>query len=305
MKLPHHHHHHHHQPYTNETRLKLSIFLNILISASQIIAGFISGSLSLLSDAMHNFSDVVALVITLIATKLARREFTAKQTFGYKRAEIVAALINAGSLLGIAILLYKEAIVRIYDPVIIESNYVITLAFSSIIINGICVLLLQSDSHDNMNMKSAYLHLFTDMLTSIAVLFGGLAMKYYKIYWLDSFLSLLIASYLVYSSWGLLLKTIHVLMQFTPSHINISDIQEKILQIPEIKNIHHVHIWQLNDKDIHFEAHLDFHEDLLLSKTTSVVNNVSSILKRDFEINHCIIQSEIGVDDSKTLISNH
>ena len=283
-------------------KLGLSILLNIMITVAQAIGGLVSGSLSLLSDALHNFSDVVALIISYIAEKLAQKDYTPEQTFGYKRAEIIAALINAASLIAIALMLTKEAIVRFNEPVVIESFPVIVLAGLSILVNGGSVLLLKKEAEENMNMKSAYLHLFSDMISSIAVLAGGICMYYFQIFWIDSVLSIGIAVYLIYSSFGLLGQTLRVLMQFAPKNIDIEAIRKAILQYPFIENVHHIHLWQLNDKDIHFEAHLDFKEDMSLSRVSDIIRQVNNLLQKEFQIEHVLIQPEFGVQDAKHFV---
>jgi len=283
-------------------KLGISILLNITITIAQVVGGFISGSLSLLSDAMHNFSDVISLIISYIADKLTKKKYTLQQTFGYKRAEIIAAFINTAILLVIAVILAEEAISRFKQPVVIESLWVIALAILSILVNGGSVLLLKKDASENMNIKSAYLHLFSDMITSFAVLLGGIAMWYFNIFWIDSALSILIAAYLVYSSCGLLRRTLGVLMQFAPPGTDLRAIENEILRFPTIENIHHVHVWQLNDKEIHFEAHIDFNADIKLSKVAEITGQVRQLLRDKFKINHTILQPEIGSDDSSQFI---
>jgi cobalt-zinc-cadmium efflux system protein len=165
-----------------------------VITLAQAVGGFISGSLALLSDALHNFSDVVNLLITYIANKLVKKEASLHRTFGYKRAEIVAAFVNAAILITVAIFLIIEAVQRFKEPYIIDSGIVIWMALLAIAGNGYSVLLLKKDSKINMNIRGAYLHLFTDFMASVAVLIGGILMKFYQIYWVDSVLTLAIAA---------------------------------------------------------------------------------------------------------------
>jgi len=271
-------------------KLGISILLNLLITVAQGIGALVSGSLSLLSDALHNFSDVIALIISYIADKLTQKEVTPEKTFGFKRAEVIAALINATTLIVIALMITKEAISRFNQPVEVDSFLVIILAALSILVNAGSALLIKGEAKENMNMRSAYLHLVSDLFSSIAVLVGGVLMHYYQVYWVDGILSLAIAAYLIYASSGLLLKTLKVLMQFTPSHIKPKDIENRILQLDEIKKLHHIHIWQLNDKDIHFEAHIDFDNDIRLSDVSKIINSIRAILKNEFDINHSILQ---------------
>ena len=294
----------HNHSYSENTAKKigLSIFLNILITVSQIIGGLISGSMALLSDALHNLSDVISLIISYVANKLSKRDYTLKQTFGYKRAEIIAAFINTTILFAVAIFLVNEAIVRFQKPSEINTGIVIILAISSIIINSICVLLLQNDAKGSLNIKSSYLHLLSDVVTSFAVLLGGLAMKYFSIFYLDGIITIIIAIYLIFSSWKLFIKSIKVLMQFTPENILTEDICKKISAIKGIKNIHHIHIWQLNDNEIHFESHIDLEEDINISSFEEKLKIIIDILK-EFGITHYNIQPEFLRDDDKNLIS--
>jgi cobalt-zinc-cadmium efflux system protein len=297
------HHHGHNHPTLTGKNLLVSILLNLTITLAQLIGGFISGSLALLSDAVHNFSDVISLIISYLANVLARKKKqTPQYTFGYKRAEIIAAFINAASLIIIAIILGIEAFQRFNNLQQINSNLVIWLAILGIAVNGFSVLLLKNDANHNLNMKSAYLHLLTDMLTSVAVLIGGLLMKYYQIYWVDALLTLLISVYLIYISWGILITSLKILMLFAPEHIKINDVENEILKIAEVRNIHHVHIWQLNDHDSHFEAHIEFKRDVKLSDFDLVCEKIEHILSKKFHIFHSTLQPEYNRDDSKEII---
>tara|TARA_A100000171_G_C2140463_1_gene155197 strand:- start:1567 stop:2472 length:906 start_codon:yes stop_codon:yes gene_type:complete len=282
--------------------LLLSIGLNIIITVAQVIGGLISGSLSLLSDALHNFSDVLSLIVSYVADKFSKKEASFDKTFGYKRAEIIAAFVNASTLLIVAVYLIYEAAVRFMNPQEIESGLVIWLALLGIVANGFSVLLLKKDSKENMNMRSAYLHLLTDMSASVAVLIGGLLMKYFGWFWVDSVLTVLIAIYLIFMGYDLLKSSFKILMLFTPDDIQLEKLREAISEAPEIKNVHHMHIWQLNEKETHLEAHIDFHEDITLSQFDKILDQVEERLYHDFGINHVNIQPEFKKDDAKDVI---
>jgi len=297
----HHTHSHSHAPVKGKN-LMISIILNIIITIAQVVGGLLSGSLSLLSDALHNFSDVLSLIISYIANKLSAREASVSKTFGYKRAEIIAAFINASSLIVIAILLIKEAVERYFNPQSIDSTLVIWLAILAIAGNGFSVLLMKADSKTNMNMRSAYLHLVTDMLASVAVLIGGLLMKYYQLFWIDSVLTAGIAIYLIVVGYDLLKSSFNVLMLFTPSDIVIKDIVESVCEIEEIKNIHHIHIWQLNEKEVHLEAHVEFNENISISEFDRVHSKIEHVAYEKFNINHINIQPEFNKEDPKDII---
>ena len=302
MGHSHSHNHTHDHPDLKGRNLIISILLNIVITVAQVIGGLLSGSLSLLSDALHNFSDVISLIVSYIANKLSKQHASLKKTFGYKRAEIVAAFINASTLIVVAILLIIEAIKRFQSPEAIESSLVIWLSIVAILGNGFSVLLLKKDSKSNMNMKSAYLHLLTDMMASVAVLFGGLLMKFYQLFWVDSVLTFAIAIYLIIMGFDLLRDSFKVLMLFTPDTIRINDIVKTVQNIDAIKNVHHVHIWQLNEAEIHLEAHIDFNEDISLSQFDVVLHKIEDLVFHNYGINHVNIQPEFGKCDAKDVI---
>lgn len=297
-----HHNHSHSHPDVKGRNLIISILLNILITVSQVIGGLVSGSLALLSDALHNFSDVMSLVISYIANVLSKKEASTNKTFGYKRAEIIAAFVNSATLIVVAIILIKEAVERFLSPQEIESDLVIWLSLLGIAANGFSVFLLKGTTSNNMNMKSAYLHLLTDMMASIAVLVGGLLMKFYQVYWVDTALTLAIALYLIYMGYDLLKNSTRVLMLFTPHTIQVQKIVEAIKRIRHIRNVHHVHIWQLNDSEVHLEAHIDFKEDIKLSEFDIILEQIEEEMYHEYGINHVNIQPEFGKCDSKNVI---
>jgi cobalt-zinc-cadmium efflux system protein len=300
--MGHHHSHEHNHSYNiSGKNLILTVLLNIFITVAQIIGGIISGSVALLTDALHNFSDVAALILTYTTNRISKRKSTTKQTFGFKRAEILAAFVNSAALIGISVFLITEAFKRFFNIKPIEFNIVIWFAFASIAANFISVLLLKKDAKESLNVKSAYLHLFTDVLTSIVVMTGGFLMKYYSIYWIDPLLSIIIAVYLLFSSYTLLVKTIKILMQFTPSGIDINKISHEITAIENIKNIHHVHIWQLDEKSYFMEAHIDVENDIKISGFQTILNNIEQILKK-YNITHFNIQPEFERNDDKKII---
>lgn len=257
-----------------------------------------------MSDALHNFSDVVSLIISYIASVLSEKKASLDKSYGYKRAEILAAFINAISLIAIAIFLIIEAVERLNSPVVINSDIVIYFALASILFNLLSVILLHNDSKDSMNIKSAYLHLMTDVMTSIAVMMGGIMMKFYEIYWFDSVLSLIIAVYLVYSTIPLLRDSMKVLMQFSPSGVKLEDLADEISKIDGVESIHHIHIWRLNDASVMFEGHLEMSSDCKISDFQSKLKHVGEILKTH-GINHFNIQPELDrCHDKESLISS-
>ncbi|QKG79149.1 cation diffusion facilitator family transporter [Tenuifilum thalassicum] len=293
------HEHHHHE--VEGKNLVWTILLNVTITLAETIGGFISGSMSLLGEAAHNLSDILSLIISYVANKVARKKATAEKTFGLKRSEILAAFVNSATLIGLAILILAMSINRLLTPVSINSKWVIWLALLSIIVNGLSVLIIRNDSHKNINIKSAYLHLLSDMLTSIAVLAGGLAMKYLQWYWVDAVFSIVIAIYLIFTSWGIFKTSLKIFMQFSPEGINLNPVINEIEDIQGVKNIHHVHVWQIDEHEIMFEAHLDVNEDIKISEFEVILKQVKDALAKH-GINHITIQPEYSVSDSKQLI---
>lgn len=283
------HNHHHHVEGKN---LLFSIVLNLLITIAQVIGGLISGSLALISDALHNFSDVLSLVFSYVAHKLSKKKASVNQTFGYKRAELIAAFVNAMTLIIVALFLIYGAIERFFNPQFIASELVIWLSILGIVANGLSVLMLKKDADINLNIKSAYLHLFTDMLASVAVLVGGLLMKYFQWYWVDSLLTLLIAFYLTIVGIDLLKKSTQMLMLFTPVHIDINEIINEVHKIAGVEKLHHIHVWHLNDDELHLEAHLDCSEDIKMSEFNLLLEKIEVALFEKFHINHINIQPE-------------
>lgn len=297
-----HNHIHIHKHEVEGKNLVISIILNMLITAAQVVGGIISGSLALISDALHNFSDVISLVFSYVAHKLSRRKASINNTFGYKRAELIAAFVNAFTLILVAVYLGYEAVDRFLNPQPIKSGMVIWLALLGIVANGLSVLMLKKDADHNLNMKSAYLHLLTDMMASVAVLVGGLLMKFYGWFWVDSVMTLLISVYLIYVGYDLLIRSTKMLMLFTPEEIDIKEIVREVHKIPGVGKLHHIHVWHLNEEELHLEAHLDCAENILMSEFNDLLHELEIMLFTKFGINHINIQPEFKKEDPKDFI---
>ncbi|MDD2368846.1 MAG: cation diffusion facilitator family transporter [Sulfuricurvum sp.] len=297
----HHHHHHNHDSDISGGKLLFSVLLNVVITAAQFIGGILSGSLALLSDALHNFSDVMSLVISYYAHRLSHRPQNIRQTFGFKRAEILAALFNASVLIAVSLYLIVESIHRFLDPQAIDSTWVMALAALGIAVNGLSAWLLHRDAGHNLNIRSAYLHLMGDLMTSFAVLAGGAMIYFYGWYWIDPLLSLLISFYLIRSSYGIVRESGSMLMQFSPEHISVDTIVEKVKIFNSIESIHHIHLWQLDDETVFLEARLNFCEDLTLSATNSILHDLSHALE-EIGISHTTFQCEIGKEGREQVL---
>ncbi|MGD9716417.1 MAG: cation diffusion facilitator family transporter [Sulfuricurvum sp.] len=288
-----HHHHHHHHGEISGGKLLFSVVLNLVITVAQFIGGIFSGSLALLSDALHNFSDVMSLIISYYAHRLSHRPQNLRQTFGFKRAEILAALFNASVLIAVSVYLIVEAFNRLIEPQPVASTWVMVLAALGIVVNGLSAWLLHRDADRNINIRSAYLHLMGDLMTSFAVLAGGALIYLYGWYWIDPILSLLISVYLIRSSFSIVRASTGMLMQFAPSDVSVDAVMETVERFPSIESIHHIHLWQLDDESVFLEARLNFHDDLKLSKVSEIVHDLGHALE-EIGIAHTTFQCETG-----------
>lgn len=283
---------HVHGPEMRGRRLGISIVLNIVITIAQLIGGLLSGSLALISDALHNLTDVVALSMSWVATRLRSVPCTPEKTFGYKRAELLAALINGLVLFAVSLFLILEAIERLSDPQSIDGAVLMILGGAAVIVNGFCAWLLHADSRQNLNMKSAYLHLVTDMATSMAVVIGGVAILVWKVYWIDSVITVVISIALMYFSAKLILDAVRIFMQFAPPDLDMFGMEEGVKAIDGIDGLHHVHVWQLSECEVHIEAHVALSDDLRVSEADRLLNEVEAYLRTVHGINHVTLRPE-------------
>jgi cobalt-zinc-cadmium efflux system protein len=211
-------------------------------------------------------------------------------SYGYKRSQILAAFINSSVLLLISIFLIIEAIKRFNNPQEIKGALMISVASIGLIANIISVILLQKGAHDNINIKSSYLHLISDAVSSVGVLLGGIAIKIWGIFWIDPIITVLIALYIMKETWQLIKKSTMILMQ-SSANLDYEMLKKDMEAIDNIINIHHVHSWYGDEKTIYFEAHVVLN-DILISDTPSVLNEIEKLLKNKYEIDHVTIQFE-------------
>lgn len=299
----HHHHHHHSNELIGKSLLWVSL-LNISITIVQIIGGFLSNSLSLLSDALHNLGDSSAILIAFFAGKRSRKKPNEYHTFGYKRIEILAALFNAVILVSICIFLFYEAWERFINPSSIKGKMMFIVATFGLLANLVSVLMLNKDKDHNLNVKAAYLHLMGDTLSSIAVIISGIAIWLYDIFWLDPLITILVAIYIIYHTWGIIKQTVDILMQATPSNIDLNDIKSHVERNNEIKNIHHVHVWKLDDTQTHFEAHVSLTNNISMREMMVLKNQLEFMLKKEFDIHHVTLQMGYECCDGKDSLIN-
>jgi len=298
------HNHTHNNNEQSKSNLLITMLLNFLITVAEIIGGILSGSLSLISDALHNFSDGVSIIITYIAIRLSKKPKTIKYTFGLKRAEIIAAIINSSTLIIISFYLIKEAIERFYNPTPVTGNLMLIVASAGLIANALGTFLLRKGAKDNINIRAAYFHLLSDAVSSVAVIIGAIFIIFFNIYWIDPLLTILISLYILKETYSIIKEAVDIIMMSSPEQIDLNKVKELIEEIPEVKNIHHVHIWKLNDNDIHFESHIEV-EDTLISNTILIQKSIEDKLHKAFDINHFTLQFECDNCADKGLVQNH
>jgi cobalt-zinc-cadmium efflux system protein len=272
-------------------RLIATMVMNLFIPAVQIYGGVLSGSMALISDAIHNLSDFTSVLMTYAALRIGRLGPTLRQTFGYKRAEVFATLLNTSLLYGAGFYIAVEAWHRFLEPQPVIGQLVVWIALFGFAGNAVSTLMLRTGAKANMNMKSAFLHMLIDALTSLAVAALGIIWIYEPWYWLDPVVSWIIVGMIFYSGWGLLKDTVLILMNATPPGIELEDLQKAIESVEGVKEIHHLHVWNTSPESISLAVHVTV-TDQMLSSVDSIAYNVHDMLLRDFHIDHPILQFE-------------
>jgi cobalt-zinc-cadmium efflux system protein len=297
-----HHTHHHSTTGISEKNLLAAVVLNFTISLAEVVGGILSNSLALLSDALHNLGDGLAVLLAYIAHRISKRDSNMRKTFGYKRVEILAAFINSIILAAICIFLIYEAVERFRNPAPIKGVIMFSVAAIGLLANLVAMILLRSDSGKNMNIKAAYLHLLGDTLSSVVVIAGGLLIWKFGIYWLDPLITFGISLYILKETFLLLRDSFNILMQSAPGHIDLKKVKREIENIDGIRNLHHVHLWSLNDRQVHFEGHVELEKDLSVSQAGDLNKQISALLHDRFRIEHTTLQMEFGCCPEKELI---
>jgi cobalt-zinc-cadmium efflux system protein len=305
MSHSHHHDNHRHEPSTGGNtgkNLLLSVVLNFIVTIAEVAGGIISNSLALLSDALHNLGDTSALFIAYLANRISKRDNTDKKTFGYKRIEILAALLNAVILVVIVIYLFIEAWHRIRNPEPIKGQVMFVVAVIGFLANLYSVFLLRKLSGKSINIRAAYLHLLGDTVSSVVVIITAVLIYLYDIFWIDPAVTFLLGIYLLKETYLIIREALDILMQATPHGLDLSHVKLALEDLPEIDNIHHLHAWNLNDQEIHFECHIDLKSDIRISETDKIKDAVHEILLNKFNITHVTVQYEYNCCEDKNMI---
>ncbi len=281
----------HEAPENLDNKLKLGLVLNTGFTIFEFFIGFLSGSLALISDAAHNLTDSMSLLVSFFATKISRREANIDKTYGYGRATVLAALINALILLGLAVYIFIEAYKRFQDPQPVEGGLVMIVAFVGILING-SIAYLFFKSRGDLNIRSAFLNMAMDALASVGALVAGLIIVLTGKTFIDPFISIIIGLMLLYSGWSVVKDALHVLLEGTPEGTDISKIKEGILQMPSVTGLDDLHVWALSTTSAALSCHLII-KDCSLKESLIVKENVKQMLSEKFHIEHATIETEL------------
>lgn len=280
----------HHQH--TSRNLAITVLLNGIITIAQFVGGIVSGSLALISDALHNLSDVISVILAYLANRIGMKPQTLQSTFGYKRAEILAAFINAVTLIVISVYLMVEAGKRFLNPKEVDYIWMLGLGILGVVANGLSVIILHHNKEENLNIRAAYLHLIGDALTSVAVVVGAVCIWLFEIYWIDPLVTVLISVYIFVHTLKILKVSVGILMQFAPAKIDQNEVISVLQEIDQICSVHHIHLWQLADHQIYFEAHLVLNNNFPVSETQTITENAKRLLNSHFGITHTTFQYE-------------
>ena len=283
--------HHHVDPSSGDRRVAFAVLVNLALTAAQFVGGIVSGSLALIADALHNFSDAISLIIAFTARKIARRPADSKMTFGYARAEIVAALINYTTLILIGLYLVYEAIIRFMDPQGVDGWLVVIIATFALLVDAVTAALTYTMSKSSMNIRAAFVHNLSDALGSIAVIVAGTLIILFDWRIIDPIVTLLIAGYILWLSFSEIGSVIHILMLGSPPNIDTEELLTAVRSVDGVQNIHHAHLWMRTEHEAALDAHLviDLGE---WHKADAIKAIVKSRLIEQFDISQCTLELE-------------
>lgn len=284
-------HEHNHNEAMSQQRFFTVTILNTLITLVEFVGGILSGSLSLLSDAFHNFADSASVVGSYYAHRISQRPQNQLNTFGYKRAQIISAFLNSLFLVIISVVLIVEGVQKLFKPEQINGNLMLIVAVVSTVANLISTVMLSRSSKHNLNIRATYLHLLSDTLASLGVIFGGILIKLFNWVLVDPIVTIIVAIYISAEAYPIIKKTVKILMQGSPM-IDCYDIQNDMMQIDGITGVHHVHIWSVDENSVIFSAHVNM-DDMLISEAEKIYDPVSKLLHDKYGIEHVTLQAEV------------
>ena len=287
------HRHSHLREVAKQTTYRLSIAL-VLTLAFVIIeagAGIFANSLALLTDAAHNLTDVIALGLTWFAVRVTAQPANAQKTYGYHRAGILVALLNSTTLLLISLGIFYEAYRRFIAPPEVRSGILIGVGLIAVVINLVTALLVQRGSESDLNLRSAFVHLMGDVLSTVGAVIAGVIIYFTNANWLDPLVSVLIGFLILYNAWGILRDAVDILLEATPRDVNIKKMVEDIIQVEGVLGVHDIHVWSLTQSMRTMSAHI-LTDDLHISTAAQIQRRVSEMVRRRYNIAHATLQLE-------------
>lgn len=279
------------EPGAGDARVAWAVAVNLALTVAQIIGGILSGSLAMIADAIHNLSDAFSLIIAFFARKIARRPADGSMTFGYGRAEVVAALINYTSLVVIGLYLVYEAVMRFIEPSGVDGWLVVIIAGVALAVDAVTALLTYSLSKESVNIRAAFLHNVADALGSVAVIFAGTLIILYDWLWIDPAVTLMIAGYILWMSFNEIGNVIRILMLGAPPEPSAAQVIETIEAIDGVQNVHHLHLWQMQEHEAALDAHLVI-DPGRWSDADAIKQVVKARLKQEFGLGHTTLEIE-------------
>jgi len=285
------HHNHHHAGGLSEARVKLSLALTLGFVAIEAIAGLQAHSLALLSDAGHNFTDAFALLLSWYALRVARKPPTEGKTYGYHRVGILTALFNAVTLLVIAGLIFIEAFRLFAHPEPVHSGPMIVVALAAVVMNTVIAIWLHGASHSSLNVRSAFIHMVGDALSSAAVVVAGIVIHFTGWPFADPLVSVLIGIFVIYSSIGIVREAMNVLLEGTPRGVDMKRLVTALQNVPGVEDVHDLHVWTIGDGVNALSCHLRV-ADASVARSGTVLREVKEMLAADYAVHHSTIETE-------------
>ena len=272
-------------------RLSLSLFLTLAFVFVEAAAGIFANSLALLTDAAHNFTDVITLGLSWYAIHLTTQPSNSKNTYGYHRVGILVALLNSTTLVLISLGIFYEAYRRFISPPQVNSTILTGVGFLAFIVNLVTALLLQRGSHDDLNLRSSFVHMIGDVASAIGAVSAGIIIYFTHANWLDPFVSVLIGLLIFYSAWGILRETVDILLESTPRDVNMSSIVRDMMQVKGVIGIHDLHVWSITHGLRTMSAHV-LTEDVSISAGADIQRQINELAFHRYNIGHATLQLE-------------
>jgi cobalt-zinc-cadmium efflux system protein len=271
--------------------MALSLAITLVFVFVEVGAGLFSNSLALLTDAAHNFTDVLALALSWWALRLTSQPASHQRTYGYHRAGILAALVNSTTLVIIALGIFSEAYQRFINPPAVQADVLIGVGMIAVLVNVVTALLVRQGAENDLNIRAAFLHLMGDVLSTIGAVIAGVIIRFTNWYWLDPLVSILIGVLIVWSAWKILREAIDILMENTPTDIDMSTLIQDIHSVDGVRGVHDLHVWSITRNMRTLSAHL-VTDNLTISEGASIQTRVNEVLFHKYNVNHATLQLE-------------